>query len=576
MSEFIEAFRKLAMPYWKSEDKWRAYMLLAAIVAFNLGMVYFLVQINLWYRQFYNVLQTLNKVAFIPAIIRFCLLAGAYILLAVYMLYLSQMLQIRWRNWLTDKYLKEWLDHKSYYRINFDGAATDNPDQRISEDINSYIEQTINLGTSLLSSVASLFSFLGILWVLSGSLPIPLGAHSFKLPGYMVWASLVYAIFGTWLTIRVGNPLVRLNFDQQRFEADFRFSMVRVRENSESIALYGGEDRETTHLMGRFKSLLDNFWKIMKRQKRLSWVTNSYSQAAVIFPLLMAAPRFFSRQMDLGGLMQTVDAFGQVQGALSFLVTSYTAIAAWHAVIDRLIGFSRTMDRLQTSELLPGATCECAPDKAIRIEAFNVSLPDGRRLVRDLQLCIEAGSHLLITGPSGCGKSTLIRALAGIWPFCNGTALLPESSRIMFLPQRPYLPLGTLSNALSYPHANGYRQEDFQRVLEQCGLEHLVQHLDKDEDWTHMLSLGEQQRLAFSRILLVKPDFIFLDEATASVDEESEASLYKELQNSLPCSAVISVGHRGTLVAWHSETLTFGGDANWVKSSLGCQCGVHA
>jgi putative ATP-binding cassette transporter len=284
MSEFIVAFRRLAIPYWKSEDKWRAYALLAAIVAFNLGMVYFLVQINLWYKYFYNVLQTLNKAAFIPAILRFCLLAGAYILLAVYMLYLSQMLQIRWRNWLTDKYLKEWLNHKAYYRINFDGAATDNPDQRISEDINSYIEQTINLGASLLNSVASLFSFLGILWVLSGSFPIPLGAHSVKIPGYMVWASLIYSVFGTWLTIRVGNPLVRLNFDQQRYEADFRFSMVRVRENSESIALYGGERQEQTHLMGRFESLLDNFWKIMKRQKRLSWVTNSYSQAAVIFP----------------------------------------------------------------------------------------------------------------------------------------------------------------------------------------------------------------------------------------------------------------------------------------------------
>ncbi len=571
MSEFIEAFRRLAIPYWKSEDKWRAWVLLVAIVAFNLGMVYFLVKINLWYKDFYNILQTLNKAAFLPSILKFCLLAAAYIFLAVYMLYLSQMLQIRWRDWLTDKYLKEWLNHKAYYRINFDGAATDNPDQRISEDINSYISQTINLGTSLLSSVASLFSFLVILWVLSGSLVVPLGAHSFSIPGYMVWASLLYAVFGTWVTIRVGNPLVRLNFDQQKYEADFRFSMVRVREHSESIALYGGEDHEQTHLMGRFKSLLDNFWKIMKRQKRLSWVTNSYSQAAVIFPLLMAAPRFFSGKMNLGGLMQTADAFGQVQGAFSFLVTSYVTIASWHAVINRLVGFSRTMDRLESTELLPGTKCLCAPCKAIKIEAFNVSLPNGKLLVRDLELNIESGAHLLITGPSGCGKSTLVRALAGIWPFCEGTAILPESSKIMFLPQKPYLPLGTLGNALCYPHTNGYRPEDFQRVLELCGLAHLGQHLEKDEDWAHVLSLGEQQRLAFSRILLVKPDFIFLDEATASVDEKSEEALYDVLQNNLPCSAVISVGHRGTLVAWHSERLTFEGDANWVKSLLGAQ-----
>ncbi len=570
MLEFIAAFRRLAIPYWKSEDKWRAFALLAVIIAFNLGMVYFLVEINLWYKGFYNVLQTYNKAAFLPAILRFCLLAGAYIFLAVYMLYLSQMLQIRWRNWLTDKYLKEWLNRKAYYRINFDGAATDNPDQRISEDINSYISQTISLGTGLLNSVATLLSFLGILWVLSGSLPIPLGAHSFKLPGYMVWLALIYAIFGTWVTILVGNPLVRLNFDQQRYEADFRFSMVRVRENSESIALYGGEGQEQSHLMDRFKSLLENFWKIMKRQKRLSWVTNSYSQAAVIFPLLMAAPLYFAHRIELGGLMQTVDAFGQVQNSLSFLVTSYTTIASWHAVINRLMGFSRTMDRLESSELLPGTRCSCAPDKVIKIEALNVSLPDGKLLVKELQLNIEAGAHLLITGPSGCGKSTLIRALAGIWPFCEGTAILPESSRIMFLPQRPYLPLGALSHALRYPDGNGCRPEELEKVLEQCGLTHLIQDLEKDDDWAHVLSLGEQQRLAFSRILLVKPDFVFLDEATASVDEKSEADLYKQLQENLPCLAVISVGHRTTLSAWHSETLTFDGDANWVVSSAGC------
>ncbi|MGC9196077.1 MAG: ABC transporter ATP-binding protein/permease [Syntrophobacteraceae bacterium] len=568
MSEFIVAFRRLAIPYWKSEEKWRAFALLAVIVAFNLGAVYFTVEINLWYKTFYNVLQNYKKAAFIPVILRFCLLAGAYIFLLVYAQYLAQMLQIRWRNWLTDKYLKEWLNHKAYYRINFDGAATDNPDQRISEDIDSYISQTISLGTSLLSSVASLLSFLGILWILSGSLPIPLGAHSFNIPGYMVWLALIYAVVGTWVTIRVGNPLVRLNFDQQRYEADFRFSMVRVRENSESIALYGGEGHEQTHLMGRFKRLLENFWKIMKRQKRLAWVTYSYSQAAVIFPLLMAAPRYFSHQMNLGGLMQTADAFGQVQTSLSFLVTSYATIASWHAVINRLLGFSRTMDRLETTELLSGAKCMCAPDKVIRIESFNVSLPDGRRLVKDLELNIEAGAHLLITGPSGCGKSTLIRALAGIWPFCQGTSTVPEACRIMFLPQKPYLPLGTLRNALSYPHANGFGPEDFASVLERCGLAHLIGDLEKDDNWTHVLSLGEQQRLAFARILLVKPDFVFLDEATASVDEKSEADLYGELQNNLPCSAVVSVGHRTTLVSWHSEALTFQGDANWVRSSL--------
>jgi putative ATP-binding cassette transporter len=498
-----------------------------------------------------------------------CLLAGAYIFQAVYSLYLGQMLQIRWRNWLTNRYLKEWLDHKTYYRINFDGAAVDNPDQRISEDINKYTEQTISLGTNLLSSVVLLISFLGILWSLSGSLAIPIGFNTtVKLPGYMVWAALVYSILGTWLTIRVGTPLVRLNFDQQKFEADFRFGMVRVRENSEPIALYGGEARELTHLQNRFKSLLDNFWKIMKQQKRLSWVTNSYRQAAIIFPLVMAAPRYFSGGMKLGGLMQTVDAFAAVQGSLSFLVSSYTTIAKWHAVINRLIDFSQTIDRLEKSELLPSAQRISTFEKVIKIDSMSVFLPNGKPLIRDLNLNIEHGTRLLITGPSGCGKSTLVRALAGIWPFCQGKITLPRSSTVMFLPQTPYLPLGSLSNALSYPHSNGYRQEDFERVLEQCRLAYLVKSLQSDKNWSHALSPGEQQRLAFSKILLVKPEFLFLDEATASVDEESEAAMYELIQKYLPRAGVVSVGHRRTLLAWHSERLVFGGSAG-VKSEGG-------
>ncbi|MGC8491612.1 MAG: ABC transporter ATP-binding protein/permease [Syntrophobacteraceae bacterium] len=560
MAELIESFRRLAVPYWKSEDKWKALLLLFAIVAMNLGMVYVLVELNLWIKTFYDVLQTTDRARFVPEILRFCLLAGAYTAQAVYSLYLSQMLQIRWRNWLTNKYLKEWLDRKTYYRIRFEGQATDNPDQRISEDINTYTEQTINLAMNLLSSLVTLLSFLGILWALSGSLAIPFGARTtFELPGYMVWAALLYSVFGTWLTLRVGNPLVRLNFDQQRFEADFRFSLVRVRENGEPIALYGGEEQEQTHLHNRFKSLLNNFRKIMRRQKRLSWVTNSYRQAAIIFPLLMAAPRFFSGHMHLGGLMQTVDAFAAVQGSLSYLVSSYTTIAKWQAVIDRLLGFSRTMDRLEGPELLPGAQRLSTSEKAIKLHSVSIYHPDGSPLLSNLDLNIKQGTRLLITGPSGCGKSTLIRALAGIWPFCRGKVTLPESSTILFLPQKPYLPLGTLSNALSYPHLNGYTPQDFEQVLEQCRLAHLASSLQSEEEWSHALSPGEQQRLAFARILLVKPDFLFLDEATASVDEETEAALYELLRKYLPDSAVVSVGHRRTLLAWHSVRLVFQG-----------------
>jgi putative ATP-binding cassette transporter len=569
ISEFVKDFRNLASPYWRSEEKWKAGALAAAIIVMNLGMVYIQVQVNEWIRIFYNVLQSLDKARFLGEILRFCLLAGAYIVQAVYMLYLSQMLQIRWRKWLTDKYLREWLARQAYYRINFTVPTTDNPDQRISEDINQYIELTISLGTRLLNQVATLISFLAILWVLSGTLTIPLGAQStIRIPGYMVWAALIYSVFGTWLTMRVGHPLILLNFNQQRFEADFRFSMVRVRENSESIALYGGEEQEQGHLRERFDILMENFWNIMRRQKRLSWLTNSYSQAAVVFPVLMAAPAFFAGKLDLGGLMQTVGAFGAVQGALSYLVDSYTTIARYKAVIDRLSGFSRNMDRVHSLEFQQGAERVHTSGKMMKVDSLSVSLPNGKLLVRDLKLSIAPETHLLITGPSGCGKSTLIRALAGIWPFCRGTVSLPDSSTIMFLPQKPYLPLGTLHNALCYPRPNGYRPEEMEKVLEECGLGHLTASLGKDENWAHVLSLGEQQRLAFARVLLVRPDYVFLDEATASVDEESEADLYELLKSNLPHSAVTSVGHRSSLLSWHSERLKFEGDANWVESEL--------
>jgi putative ATP-binding cassette transporter len=571
MPELLHNLRDLSFPYFRSEEKFKAFTLLAAIIVLNLGMVYIQVLVNQWMREFYDVLQTLDKKAFLGEIVQFCLLAGAYIAQAVYMVYLSQMLQIRWRKWLTDRYLGSWFTRQAYYRINFTASMTDNPDQRISEDINSYTELTIDLGTNLLNSAATLLSFLGILWLLSGKLTINLGYKTvINIPGYMVWAALFYSLLGTWLTMKIGNPLVLLNFNQQRFEADFRFGMVRVRENSEAIALYGGEKQEDAHLRNHFNILMDNFWKIMRRRKRLSWLTNSYSQAAVIFPVLMAAPQFFAGEMHLGGLMQTVGAFAAVHGALSYLVTSYTTIARWHAVIDRLGGFTRTMEMLRhVDESQQGAKRIKSSGRAMKADSLMVSLPNGMVLVRDLDLNIAPGAHLLITGPSGCGKSTLMRSLAGIWPFCHGAIYLPESASIMFMPQKPYLPLGTLRTALCYPHPNGYKPEDLENVLEKCGLGRLAASLEKNENWSQALSLGEQQRIAFARVLLARPDFIFLDEATASVDEKTEAGLYDLLQRELPDSAVTSIGHRGTLVAWHSEKLTFEGDAVWVKSELG-------
>jgi vitamin B12/bleomycin/antimicrobial peptide transport system ATP-binding/permease protein len=568
-SLFLRKLKMLIVPYWSSEERWSARLLLAVIMAMNLGMVYIQVRINSWTRDFYNVLQSLDKGAFLKELLIFSGLATAYIIQAVYMLYLNQMLQIRWRRWLTEDYLSRWLQRHTFYRLQLTDTGTDNPDQRISEDINAFIDLTMSLGIMLLGSVATFISFVVILWHLSGTLTIPLGRFGvLNVPGYMVWAAIIYSILGTWLTMRVGSPLIQLNFNQQRFEADFRFGMVRVRENSECIAMYGGGGQEQANLVVSFKAVVGNYWQIMKRQKMLSWFTNGYGQIAVIYPVMMAAPRFFSGQMHLGGLMQTVNAFGAVQNSLSYLVNSYTTIARWQAVINRLDTFQNAMESLGSPLPLEHIRHIRSPEHSMRVESLDVLLPDGRALVRDLSLNVTPETSLLITGPSGCGKSTLMRALAGIWSFGMGTVSLPEQSEIMFLPQKPYLPLGTLREVLLYPHADGDEDERLQEVLALCGLPDLSEALDQDGNWSQSLSLGEQQRIAFARLLLHRPDYMFLDEATASLDEEAEAELYRLLKLRLPHGAVVSVGHRSTLAALHKSKLSYAQDGRWLPAGL--------
>ncbi|MGB6068794.1 MAG: ABC transporter ATP-binding protein/permease [Desulfomonilaceae bacterium] len=561
-------FWSLTAPYWTSEAKWGAIGLLVVIMSMNLGMVYVRVLLNEWTRGFYNALQAGNKAAFLSDLWRFAELAAAYIVQAVYMLYLNQMLQIRWRRWLTDKYLSSWLSRQAYYRMQFLKNATDNPDQRISEDISSFIDLTLTLSVELLSSVATLISFVAILWQLSGTLSLPLGSFgTLSIPGYMVWAAIGYSAIGTWLTMRIGNPLVKLNFDQQRFEADFRFSMARLRENSESVALYRGEKKEAASFLSRFTSVVDNYWEIMKRRKKVNWLTSGYNQLAVIFPILMAAPRFFSKQMGLGGLMQTASAFSAVHGALSYLVNSYTTIANWTAVLDRLSGFNMAIERVDTIKDQEECTRGNSPDHCFSISSLSVFLPDGKLLLDDLNLRLNPGASLLVMGPSGSGKSTLLRALAGIWPFARGTVVLPEAAKVLFLPQKSYLPLGTLREALYYPYEAQGAETRLPEILDLCRLTHLSKDLDYADNWAQSLSLGEQQRVAFARILLQRPDYVFLDEATASLDEETEETLYQLIRSRLSHAAVISVGHRSTLRSWHDSRLKLMGEGKWLRTS---------
>jgi putative ATP-binding cassette transporter len=555
LGEVLREAWTLVRPYWFSEDRWAGRGLLLVVVALNLFIVYINVLLSKWYNLFYNSLQDKDFAAFGSLLLRFSWLAGLFIVAAVYQVYLNQMLQIRWRRWLTDRYLGAWLADGAYYRMQLASGETDNPDQRIADDLRLFVTGALTLSIGGLRAVVTLASFLAILWGLSGSVTLPIGS-GVTVPGYMVWAALLYAIAGTWLTNLIGRPLVRLNFTQQRFEADFRFSLVRFRENTEGVALYGGEADEMRSFRDRFSSVVRNWWDIMRRQKRLTWFTAGYGQAAVIFPILVAAPRYFRGEIPLGALMQTSQAFGQVQDALSFIVTSYTDIAEWRAVVLRLLGFERALARVRAEAAVEGVHHGTGGADSLTLDRVNLTLPGGRPLMEDVSFDIRPGDTALISGPSGAGKSTLFRAIAGIWPFGRGDVRLPRDARVLFLPQKPYLPIGTLREVVSYPTPlTGVSDAALRQALEAVGLPELAGRLDETTHWALALSPGEQQRIAFARALVQKPAWLFLDEATSALDEETEARLYALLRDQLPATTVVSVGHRSTLRAFHARRL---------------------
>ncbi|MBF0561033.1 MAG: ABC transporter ATP-binding protein/permease [Alphaproteobacteria bacterium] len=543
----------LVRPYWFSDERWPALGLLAVIVGMNLGLVYLNVLFNQWNNAFYDSLQNKNFDVFTHQLKLFSLLAAAFIVVAVYQTYLRQMLQIRWRRWVTKQYLADWFEGRAYYLMQMTGGGADNPDQRIADDISGFISSTLALTLDLMSSAVTLASFATILWGLSG----PLEVGGISIPGYMLWAALVYAIAGTWLADKIGRPLVRLNFQQQQYEADFRFSLVRVRENTEGIALYGGEADESERLSVRFNQVVANWWGIMQRQKRLTFFTAGYSQVAIIFPYLVASPRFFAGAITLGGLMQTASAFSQVRSALSWFVDSYTTLADYKATVDRLLGFHAAVRRArEISRTESGIDRRVNEAAGLVVSDLALALPDGRTLWRGFNANFALGESVLLTGPSGSGKTTLLRAVAGLWPFGEGRIGLPAQAQPLFLPQKPYLPIDTLRAVTSYPaHAGAFPDPEIIEALTACGLEALVSILDTTDHWANRLSPGEQQRLAIARAVLHRPGWLFLDEATSALDEAAENTLYRLLRQRLPATAMISVGHRGTLAVLHDRQI---------------------
>jgi vitamin B12/bleomycin/antimicrobial peptide transport system ATP-binding/permease protein len=547
---------RIAAPYFRSEDRLAGRVLLAAVIAIELSLVLINVLLNQWNNRFYNALQEKNWDGFVREIGFFCVLATFYIALSVYQLYLNQWLQIRWRRWMTSTYLGEWLHNANHYRMQLQGDAADNPDQRITDDVKLFVDQTLNIGVGLLSAVVTLASFVVILWGLSAESPLHVFGHEFEIPGYLVWGALIYAIFGTALTQWIGSPLVNLDFQQQRYEADFRFNLVRVRENSEQIALLQGEGAERQRLSERFGRVVDNWYAIMQRTKRVTAFTSSYAQAAVVFPYILVAPAYFANKIQLGGMMQTASAFSSVQQALSFFVSTYRTLAEWRAVVARLDGFEtaiKSAAALATSTDSIDVVSATGTDN-IDLEQLLVELPNGTPLVSTGNFVIRGHQRTLVTGPSGAGKSTLFRAIAGVWPFGSGSIAIPAKATLMMLPQRPYFPVGSLKAAIVYPaEASAFASDRVSDALTSVGLPKLAAQLEQEAHWNRMLSLGEQQRLGLVRALLHAPQFLFLDEATASLDEASEAELYQLLAAKLPATTVVSIGHRSTLEAFHQR-----------------------
>lgn len=564
---FFHGVWQLIKGYWNSEEKWKARSLFFVVIAMNFAIVYTLVLINQWYNEFYTALQNYDKDSFLPLVGYFSVVAFSYVALSVYSQYLRQMLEIKWRKWMTQKYLTKWSQARNYYKMQIVEQRTDNPDQRMTEDIRDFVELTLTLLLGFLRQITTLVAFIVILWQLSGIIELPIGTTQIQVHGYMVWMCLVYAIGGTYLTVKIGKPLVALNFDQQRFEADFRFGLIRYRENGESIAFYGGEKAENQHVAGRFATVVKNYFSLMKYQKRLSWFINTYGQTALIVPIFLIAPRYFSGQMQLGGMMQTLTAFDKVQTALSFFVESYATIAKWQSIVNRLLGFVDNMEKVK--EIKGDTKIVSVQEANFNVKALDVVLPTGRTLLNHLDFALAPGDRILITGDSGCGKSTLLRAISGIWPFGKGEVQVPDGNQCFFLPQRPYLPLGSLRDALLYPQESSlFVDEEIKDVMKKCELADFIERMHEVDDWSRILSLGEQQRVAFARVILAKPDIIFLDESTSALDEKTEAMMYRLLRQNLPNAAILSIGHRSTLYQYHERQLHLAGDGSWQLSEI--------
>lgn len=555
---FLEVLR-LILPYWHSKDKWVAWGLLASILGLSIAFVYTSVIMNAWNVQFYNALQALDYPLFIEMCIKYLGLVTLLVSMFVINNYTTSLLSFRWRRWLTSHYVRRWTQNSLHYQLKLKGNGTDNPDQRISQDLNIFAETSLRLGISLFKEIINLCSFVAILWVISGALVIPLQGMTLTIPGYMVWAVLLYSLLGTGLIFMIGKPVIHLNYEKEKYEANFRYNLIRLRERSEEIAVYKGADVEEASLHRSFADITHNFKHIIKRSIYINCFQNFYTNLSILMPIIIAAPKFFSGAITLGVLMQIRSAFAQVQDSLSILIDNYTQIAQLIATTKRIMGFSEALAAEENQLDMPkvdGIQILQSAGNTLKIENLNLSTPKGKSLLSDIRLSVSAGEKLLIMGPNGTGKSTLLRALSGLWPYGNGTLYLPRGVKIMMVPQKSYLPIDTLRNCLLYPGIDyTVTEPEIIRALNECRLGYLSDHLAENKDWGASLSLGEQQRIIFVRILLHKPDWVIMDEPTASIDKEAETAVYQALLKNLPGLTLITIGHSPSLKAFHTSVI---------------------
>jgi putative ATP-binding cassette transporter len=548
---------RLTRPYWSSPDATTGGLLLASAVALELGTVYGNLLIADAQRRIYDALQDQAPAAFLGGMGLFLGVIVAFVAVSTYRIYVRQILEIRWRGWLTDHLLAQWMSRDASSQIEVLRAQADNPDQRIAEDVRSYVASALGLSLSLLAALATLISFAGLLWSLSGDWPIEIGGMQIRIPGFMMWVAFAYAGIATWITHWVGRRLVPINFDRLRFEADFRFGLVRFRESAERVALSNGETRERVGALERFGHVMENWWQLIRAQRNLALFTTGIGQVNTAVPLLVAAPGFFLGQLTLGRVAQTGIAYAQVSGALTWFVNAYQEIAQWRASIERLLTLTDAMDSARNRTRAGSLSVEQTVGDSLRLCDLRLELPNGRALLDAANAVIAPGEHVVVLGPSGAGQSTLLRAIAGRWPYGAGRIEVPAGARTLFLSQRPYLPIATLRAAISYPALEGtFPDEKIREVLRLLELERLADRLDETEHWEKHLSPGEQQRLALARVLLHEPSWVFLDDATCALDEEMEARAYELLAERLPDSTVVSIAHRPAVARYHARRWT--------------------